>query len=521
MKKYLMMLFVALAVGFQSCDNNDDLWNAIDDLKSRVQALETQVTALNGNVEALKTLYGGATISKVDNKAGVYTITLSNGETIVLTQGSDAKAVIPVMGINADGFWQVSYDSGKTFTSLGVKATATDGVTPKFRIEEKSGFWQVSYDNGTKYDYVLDAAGQKVSAIGDATVTDKFFQAVAVKDGKFEVTMLDGSKLSIPILSDFYCRFASIPTDVQTFAAGATKRFAVEIKGVDNTIVTAPDGWTAMLTDIVADKAELVITAPAAGTRATADNSKDVSILATAGSYACIAKLQVASSGVAPVPPTVAVANSTTTLPTALALTFDVTLSANAESWHYICQKSSVAAPEVAAVLAGTLGTGTSATVTGLEASTAYTIYVVATAGELNSTLASAENTTIAAPVTVGDYYTKYQAGENIVIGDLTISLATYGAAKSVKPSALTKEVLSAGGVIFVDNSDPTDLAVTLDGTSINLGEKFVLIGQYATSDQPQITTPELRCKYDAAFKNVHLIAAAATNLLTTGNATL
>ncbi|MEG2061927.1 MAG: PL29 family lyase N-terminal domain-containing protein, partial [Alistipes sp.] len=388
MKKYLMMLFVALAVGFQSCDNNDDLWNAIDDLKSRVQALETQVTALNGNVEALKTLYGGATISKVDNKAGVYTITLSNGETITLTQGSDAKAVIPVMGINADGFWQVSYDSGKTFTSLGVKATATDGVTPKFRIEEKSGFWQVSYDNGTKYDYVLDTAGQKVSAIGDATVTDKFFQAVAVKDGKFEVTMLDGSKLSIPILSDFYCRFAPIPTDVQTFAAGATKRFAVEIKGVDNTIVTAPDGWTAMLTDVVDGKAELVITAPAAGTRATADNSKDVSILATAGSYACIAKLQVASNGVAPVPPTVAVANSTTTLPTASALTFDVTLSANAESWHYICQKSSVAAPEVAAVLAGTLGTGTSATVTGLEASTAYTIYVVATAGELNSTLA-------------------------------------------------------------------------------------------------------------------------------------
>ena len=46
MKKYLILIFVALAAVFQSCDNNDDLWDAIDDLKSRVQALETQVDAL-------------------------------------------------------------------------------------------------------------------------------------------------------------------------------------------------------------------------------------------------------------------------------------------------------------------------------------------------------------------------------------------------------------------------------------------------------------------------------------------
>lgn len=34
MKKYLILIFVALAAVFQSCDNNDDLWDAIDDLKS-------------------------------------------------------------------------------------------------------------------------------------------------------------------------------------------------------------------------------------------------------------------------------------------------------------------------------------------------------------------------------------------------------------------------------------------------------------------------------------------------------
>ena len=126
MKKYLILIFVALAAVFQSCDNNDDLWDAIDDLKSRVQALETQVDALNGNIEALQKLYGGATISKVETSDGKYGVTLTNGETIELVQGSEAVAVIPIVSINDKGEWQVSTDNGATFTSLGVKAVAEE-----------------------------------------------------------------------------------------------------------------------------------------------------------------------------------------------------------------------------------------------------------------------------------------------------------------------------------------------------------------------------------------------------------
>lgn len=154
MKKYLILIFVALAAVFQSCDNNDDLWDAIDDLKSRVQALETQVDALNGNIEALQKLYGGATISKVETSDGKYLITLTNGETIELVQGSEAEAVIPIVSINDKGEWQVSTDNGATFTSLGVKAVAEDGTTPRFRIDEATGYWQVSYDGGTSFENV-------------------------------------------------------------------------------------------------------------------------------------------------------------------------------------------------------------------------------------------------------------------------------------------------------------------------------------------------------------------------------
>ena len=91
-----------------------------------MQALETQVDALNGNIEALQKLYGGATISKVETSDGKYVVTLTNGETIELVQGSEAVAVIPIVSINDKGEWQVSTDNGATFTSLGVKAVAEE-----------------------------------------------------------------------------------------------------------------------------------------------------------------------------------------------------------------------------------------------------------------------------------------------------------------------------------------------------------------------------------------------------------
>ena len=125
MKKYLILLFVAAAAVFQSCDNNDDLWDAIDDLKSRVQALETQVNALNGNIDALQKLYSGAAVSNVENEGGKCTITLSNGD--VLTLVSDIDALVPVVSI-IDGYWYYSI-GGDEPESLGVKAVAEDGKT--------------------------------------------------------------------------------------------------------------------------------------------------------------------------------------------------------------------------------------------------------------------------------------------------------------------------------------------------------------------------------------------------------
>lgn len=527
MKKFLILSLVALAALFQSCENHDDLWGAIDDLNNRVEAIETQVKALNDNIAALEKLYGGATIKEVKKQGDEWIITLSDGERITLREGSIADAVIPIMGITDDGYWQYSTDGGATWTRLDVKAAASDGKTPQFRVDEATGCWQISYDNKT-WDNVLNKAGNPVKAVSSGTVSDEFFADVHVEDGMFCITLKgDGAKeLRIPILSDFFCRIALPAPGVQQFAAGETKRFAVEIRGVesDQTSVTAPDGWSAALTEPVGETAELIVTAPAAAaastTRAVADNTRDVSILAIVGGYASITKMQVELSAPTAAP-TATVTSSTTTLPTASTLTFDVATT-DADGWKYICRKASEPAPDADAIMTGgTAGTGTSLTVEGLEAATDYKLYVVAYAGEVKSAVASASNTTAAAPVTVADYLQDYQDGKTVRIGTLEVSKALYPDMQSVKPSELTAAMLQNGGLIFVDNSDESDLAVTIEGANVNVarGGDLVLIGRYPEKKQAALTLPEMRCNQHVAILNLRLIGATQNTFVTT-NAT-
>ena len=81
MKKlwYVCMLLTVCLVG---CNKTDDLWDDVNDLKTRVTALEKTVQDLNWNIEAVRELCKeGATITDIELKDGIYTITLSNGKT--------------------------------------------------------------------------------------------------------------------------------------------------------------------------------------------------------------------------------------------------------------------------------------------------------------------------------------------------------------------------------------------------------------------------------------------------------
>ena len=411
-----------------ACTDLSDFEDRIDSLEGRVTALETQIKGLNANIEALQQLVAGGTINSATNNNGVWTLVLTNGETLTLTQGSIGVGNAPVMSVDKDGYWMVDYGTGATYILIDgnkVKAIGTDGKTPVFGVDA-NGFWTVSYDDGKTYTQVKGADGNPVSALPQGDAKDPYFEDVKLVDGNLEITLRSGEKITVPVLTDFLC---SIETPgVHMFAPGETKPFNVTVKGVKSTMITAPAGWVASLSEAVEGKAVLTVTAPK-GTKSTvADSGADVTILAfSEQNYAAITKIQVQLTD-APVVIN-PIANVTAGEATETALTYNVA-TADATSWKYIHQKETETAPDAAKIAAeGTEGTGTSITIEGLESGTAYVLYVLPINGTIQGNVASAKNTTVEVVEVITDLYQAYLDGKEIEIAGKKYSLAVNGEA--------------------------------------------------------------------------------------------
>ncbi len=306
--KKVWSMFVLLAACLVACTNIDDLEDDVDALKKRVTALETQVRDINSNTEALRELYNeGTFITNIEEKSDSYTLTLSNGKTVNLYMKNDNNLLCPIIGIDSEGYWTVLYNKNETPERLTVNgqpvnANGESGKTPTFNVDSE-GYWQVSYDGGKHYSYIYkEGTTDKVSATGDgsAAAEDKNFKSVTVENNELVLGLAGehAPTIRIPIVRDFECSFAAEDLkQVQEFSTGVVKEFARTVRGVENTMITAPEGWSAKFSKEAGKENVLVVTAPASSVkimaRATADNSTDIAVLATSGKYAMIAKIQV------------------------------------------------------------------------------------------------------------------------------------------------------------------------------------------------------------------------------------
>lgn len=379
----------AAALLFSACSDLSELESRLDNLESRVQAIETQLPALNANIEALSKLAGGATINSVELKDGVYTITLTNGETITLTQGSVGVGNAPVMSVDKDGYWMADYGSGAEYVlkdGQKVKATGENGITPVFGVDS-DGYWTVSYDGGASFQRVAGADGKPVQAIPGEGADEYFTDVRLDENGNLVITMKNGETLVVPVLPDF---LFSIEADgLQVLQAGETRIFNVTSKGVASAaIVARPSGVEASLSE-----SSLTVRA-LASTKATADSRTDVAVLALSrDGFATLAKVQVKVEG-AVAPDTTPRLTLAAGEATASSLTFSVALD-NAESYKYILTDGE--APTAEKVLAeGTESSEPTLTVTGLAPETEYTLYAVALGEKENSSMVSLAGKTLA-----------------------------------------------------------------------------------------------------------------------------
>lgn len=292
---------IAFAWGFSSCGKIDEVRKKVSSLENRITALEKQLNTLNENVKSVSALLNAGTINKVEEKDGVYTITLSDGKTIKLDKGSVGIANTPIISVDDDGYWMVDYQDGKgkVYLKKGeekLKARGEDGKTPVFGVDEQ-GYWTVSYDGGKNFKQIKDVSGNPVKALPSGEISDPYFKEVSFKDNVFKLVLKDGRSLTLPVIADFLCKIEGAE-NVVTFAYLQKKEFALTMKGVSNTIVYAPEGWTAAV-----EGEKLKVTAPAKLKSVIADTKTDVSVLAVSGSgHSVIAKLKVELTD-APAPP--------------------------------------------------------------------------------------------------------------------------------------------------------------------------------------------------------------------------
>ena len=268
MKLYKSILFGLLMCGFTACDTTD-LERDINSLKDRVEDYEAQVQKLNDDMNIIRVLLdGNKTITSYSFDGTNYTLTLSNGETLTLTQGV-VGANYPSITIGENGNWVIAG------TDSGVRAEAKDGedapYTPQFKIENEN--WCVSLDGGATWQNL------GVKATGTASGTSPISSVTPATDGNsIKITLAeDNTYYTIPVVKDLVCEIkepALADGEMWYIACEATATLKVNVNIQSGDIIrpVVPADWKAEIkTDYSSlsgpQTLEVEVTAPATASK--------------------------------------------------------------------------------------------------------------------------------------------------------------------------------------------------------------------------------------------------------------
>lgn len=421
MKKILLLITTFAMAACGSDYDDTELRGKISDLDSQLSTLEQQIERMqqtadkiNDDIAALQRIANGIAITSVTPAAdGGYTITFSDGQSYTIANGAKGDkgetggpgapgekgddAVSPMWRIDAEGYWQISFDGtnweypnnqkisalGQTGPDGATGPEGAQGVTPRLSVDAE-GYWTVSYDGGATCERVKDAAGEDVKAVGNgngapSTGYDSVFASAKLSDdGSTLEVVLAGSTetLSIPVggsaLAQLMLDGAPV-TEKQLFAYNETKVYELKASADYVKVLGRPDGWK-----VGCEAGKVSVTAPAEGTRATADSSTDVSLLAVLNNgLSCVVRMEVGIDGsAAPVARQLDAPVLTAGAATATSVTVNWTPDANASGYLY----------KVNGGNEQPLGKTSSVTVTELTAETAYTVAVKAAGDGTNYT---------------------------------------------------------------------------------------------------------------------------------------
>ena len=115
-----------------------------DEIDARLDALEQKVSTLEDAVEALHSFYvEGNVITNISSLEGGYQIIFSDGHQLDIYDG-----ITPLLFIDQDGYWNVSYDGGTTYSRMKDhegKDIAASGAFIKATINDSGNYELVQY----------------------------------------------------------------------------------------------------------------------------------------------------------------------------------------------------------------------------------------------------------------------------------------------------------------------------------------------------------------------------------------
>ena len=111
------------------------------------------------------------------------------------------------------------------------------------------------------------------------------------------------------------------------------------------------------------------------------------------------------------------------------------------------------------------------------------------------------------------DFYAEYNAGKDIVIGDLTVNKTNYPDGVLKTPSEIDVNLLKAGGLIFIDDKDGGTVDLSSESNTVTIQNGLILIGRYKNAvSQTEIKIKDLRTQKDVSMLNLKFNAVGKMN---------
>ncbi len=206
------MLLALLAIA--GCSKYDDsaLRKDVEELQDRVNSIEKWQTTVNNDLSTLRTIVDAlngkdyiTSIDVIQNPSGKvigFKATFAKSGSKEIYFGEDST--VPVIGIKIDSdgeyYWTLDgewmYDKeGNRMPVQGMNGI--DIATPLINIID--GYWQVSYDSGKTWE--------RLGSVSDDALVTGLFKDVIVSEEIVTFVLKDGSRFAVPLVSDLSIKF--------------------------------------------------------------------------------------------------------------------------------------------------------------------------------------------------------------------------------------------------------------------------------------------------------------------------